>query len=276
MFRYTRLTFVRELLLLASALIFCLPVYLLFTLSLKTDQEAISSPYTLPAQPVADNFLEVWQNSPYPGFAQAMINSVIITAGTVILLVAFGSLAAYVLGRHQGKLSRVLYFAFLLGYILPLQLALIPIFTVMRHARLTGTWYGAILLYTGLLMPLAVFLYTAFVRALPRSYEEAAQIDGASPFLAFRKVVFPLLRPVTVTVSLLAGVTVWNDFFVSLIFLSGSDATTLPAMLYSTVGEYTAKYNLTFAAVLLAVLPIIAFFLFAQKHLMQGFAAGLR
>jgi raffinose/stachyose/melibiose transport system permease protein len=276
MFRYTRLTFARELLLLAGALIWCIPVYLLFTLSLKSDSDAISSPYSLPAKPTTSNFSTVWENSPFPGFARAMINSTIITGGTVTVLIVFGSLAAYVLGRHQGKLSSALYFAFVLGYILPLQLAIIPIFSAMRKASLTGTWYGAVILYSGLLMPLAVFLYTGFVRTLPRSYEEAAQVDGASPFVAFRKIVFPLLRPVTVTVALVAGVTVWNDFFVSLIFLSGSHATTLPAMLYGTVGEYTSRYNLTFAAILLAVLPIIVFFLFAQKHLMRGFAVGLR
>ena len=276
MFRYTRRTFARELLLLLGALAFCLPMYLLVSMSVKNKDDALRSPFGLPTRPTVSNFSSVWRSSPYPGFARAMINSLVITTGTVLLLIVFGSLAAYVLGRRSTRLTGVLYFAFVLGYILPLQLAIIPLFSTMHKADLTGTIRGAILLYTGLLMPLSVFLYTGFVRALPRGYEEAAQVDGAGPVATFVRIVFPLLRPVTVTVALLAGVTVWNDFFVSLIFLNGSPATTLPAMLYGTVGEYTSQYNLTFAAVAFAVAPIVVFFLFAQRSMMKGFASGLK
>lgn len=276
MHRYRTTTFVREFVLIVVALIFCVPFYLLFTLSFQTDEQAVSSPYTLPNPATLSNFATVLNESPFPGFVTSLINSLLITGGTVALLIIFGALGAYVLGRSEGRTSKVLYFSFVLGYILPLQLAIIPIFSIMRSAKLNGTVGGAIVLYAGLLMPLAVFLYTGFVRTLPRAYEEAAELDGASPLAIFWRVVFPLLRPITATVALVAGVVVWNDFFVSLIFLSGSPATTLPAMLYSTVGEFTSRYNLTFAAVLLAILPIIVFFLFTQKSMMRGFAGGLR
>lgn len=276
MYRYGKRTFVREFLLILGAALFCIPFYLLVTLSLQTDEQAFQSPFTPPNPPTLDNFASIIQDSPFPGFLTALLNSVLITGGSVAALIVIGALAAYVLGRHEGRMSKTLYFAFVLGYILPLQLALIPIFTVMRGLRLNGTVLGAIVLYTGLLMPLAVFLFTGFIRALPRAYEEAAELDGASPFTTFWRIVFPLLRPITITVALVAGVVIWNDFFVSLIFLSGSPATTLPAMLYSTVGEYTSRYNLTFAAVLLAILPIIVFFLFAQRQMMRGFGGGIR
>lgn len=276
MFRYTRLTFAREFVLLVGALIFCVPIYLLLSVSLKSDQASIASPFGLPTHPVGTNFSTAWTNGTYPGFVHSMLNSLMITVGTVAVLILFGSLGAYVLARRKTKLTTGLYFAFVLGYILPLQLAIIPLFSAMHRAGLTGTVYGAILLYSGLLMPLAVFLYTGFVRTVPHAYEESAQLDGAGPLRAFAYVVFPLLRPVTATVAILAGVTVWNDFFVSLIFLSGSSASTLPAMLYGTVGDYTSQYNLTFASVLLAVAPIILFFLLAQRQLVKGFAGGLR
>jgi raffinose/stachyose/melibiose transport system permease protein len=276
MHRYRKTTFLREAVLILVASLFCIPFYLLFTLSLQTDEQAISSPYTLPSPPTLANFATVLNESPFPGFVTALINSLVITGGTVASLIVLGALGAYVLGRSEGRLSKVLYFAFVLGYILPLQLAIIPIFSAMRSAHLNGTVGGAIVLYTGLLMPLSVFLYTGFVRTMPRAYEEAAELDGASPLTTFWRVVFPLLRPITATVALVAGVVVWNDFFVSLIFLSGSPATTLPAMLYSTVGEFTSRYNLTFAAVLLAILPILIFFVFTQKSMMRGFAGGLR
>ena len=110
----------------------------------------------------------------------------------------------------------------MLGIILPFQLAIIPLYVGMRHLGLVGSYLGMIVLNVGLLMPLTVFLYTGFIRALPRDYEEAARVDGAGILLTFRRVVFPLLWPVTATVAVLVGIIVWNEFFIALIFLSGS------------------------------------------------------
>jgi raffinose/stachyose/melibiose transport system permease protein len=133
-----------------------------------------------------------------------------------------------------------------------------------------------IIIYTGMLMPLSVFLYTGFVRTLPRDYEEAAQIDGATPFTTFRKIVFPLLGPATGTVAILTSLIIWNDFFTSLVFLSGSKAVTLPVVVYSFVGELVSKWNVIFAAVILSMIPFLAFYLFAQKKFIQGFAGGIK
>ena len=102
-------------------------------------------------------------------------------------------------------------------------------------------------------MPLTVFLYTGFIRALPREYEEAAQVDGAGLFRTYFRVVFPLLRPVTGTVAVLAGLIIWNDFFLPLIFLSGTTNATLPVAVYSFVGEYASQWNLIFAAVIVSL-----------------------
>jgi raffinose/stachyose/melibiose transport system permease protein len=165
---------------------------------------------------------------------------------------------------------------FVLGLILPVQLGLIPIFVAMRDLQLIGTYAGMIILYTGLLMPLSVFLYTGFVRALPRDYEEAAQVDGARPLRIFRKIVFPLLRPVTGTVAILCGLIIWNDFFTPLVFLSGTGKATLPVVVYSFVGGLAQQWNIIFAAVALSILPLLAFYVIAQRQLIQGFSGGIK
>ena len=138
------------------------------------------------------------------------------------------------------------------------------------------SYFGQILLETGLLMPLTVFLYTGFVRTLPKEYEEAAQVDGATQFRTFVRIVFPLLRPITGTVAVLTGVVVWNDFFLPLIFLTGSKYEPLPVAVYSFVGDYASQWNYIFASVVVALVPILGFYLLAQRQLIRGFSGGIR
>jgi raffinose/stachyose/melibiose transport system permease protein len=207
---------------------------------------------------------------------QAMINSLIITAGTVICLIVVGSLCAYTIARRRSVLSTTLYFLFVLGIVIPFQLGIVPLYVAFRNLGLVGSYLGMIILWTGVATPVSVFLYTGFIRALPPDYEEAARVDGASTLRVFVRVVFPLLRPVTVTVAILTGLFVWNDFFVSLIFLGGSTRQTLPVSIYSFVGEFATQWNFVFASIVLALLPIMAFFVLAQRQLIEGFSGGIR
>jgi raffinose/stachyose/melibiose transport system permease protein len=133
-----------------------------------------------------------------------------------------------------------------------------------------------ILLYTGLLMPFSVFLYTGFIRALPRDYEEAASVDGAGHARIFGQVVFPLLRPITATVAILTGLIVWNDFFTQLVFVGGSANETLPVAVYSAVGAYATQWSVVFAAVVIAVIPVLIAYFFSQRHLIRGFTGGTK
>ena len=133
-----------------------------------------------------------------------------------------------------------------------------------------------IIIYTGVLLPLAVFLYAGFMRTLPPEYEEAATIDGASRIQTFLRVVFPLMSPATGTVSILAGLIVWNDFFTPLIFLNGSDSQTLPVVMYNYVGALVSQWNMIFAIVLISMVPILTFYIVAQKRFIQGFSGGLK
>ncbi|MGZ8696119.1 MAG: carbohydrate ABC transporter permease [Gaiellaceae bacterium] len=273
--RYTRRTLLREVALVLVALVYCLPFYLLVSLALKTTEQTFQKPFSPPVPPHLGSFSEAWNTGGQAGLGPAMKSSLIITVSSVVGLILLGSLCAYTIARRTGWLSNTIYVAFVLGIILPFQLAIIPLLVAMKHLGLTGNYVGMIVLNLGLLMPLTVFLYTGFIRALPRDYEEAARIDGAGILRTYARVVFPLLWPVTATVAVLTGIIVWNEFFIALVFLSGSRAQTVPVALSLFVGDF-ARWNLVFAGIAITIAPILAFYLFAQKYLMRGFSAGVK
>ncbi|MGZ4356060.1 MAG: carbohydrate ABC transporter permease [Gaiellaceae bacterium] len=271
--RYTRRTLLREVFLIVVAVIWLIPFYFLLTIAVKPDLEALSSPLTFPKHLHLANFQTSWQQA---ALGRSLVNSLIITGGSVIALISLGSICAYTIARRPGRMSTSLYILFVLGIIFPFQLGLVPTYAVLRHLHLVGSYLGIILLYTGIWMPFSVFLYTGFVRALPKEYEEASRVDGATTFRTFRRIVFPLLRPVTGTVAIFTGLLIWNDFFLSLIFLSGTKKTPLPVAVYSFVGAFASRWNLVFAAVIVSLLPILIFFLFAQRQLIRGFSGGIK
>jgi raffinose/stachyose/melibiose transport system permease protein len=271
--RYNRRAFGRELTLLVVAAIWWVPFYFLVIISLKPDLEALQSPLSFPKNVHLANFSTAWHDA---ALGRSLLNSIIITGGSVVALIAIGSICAYTIARRPGRMSTALYILFVLGIILPFQLGLVPTYAVMRHIHLVGSYLGIILLYTGVWMPFSVFLYTGFVRALPKEYEEASVVDGASTMRTFRRVVFPLLRPVTGTVAIFTGLIIWNDFFLSLIFLNGTNKTPLPVAVYTFVGAFASRWNLIFAAVIVSLAPVLIFFLVAQRQLIRGFTGGIK
>jgi raffinose/stachyose/melibiose transport system permease protein len=271
--RYNRRAFARELMLLAVAAIWWVPFYFLVIVALKPDTEALEDPLSFPKEVHLANFSTAWHDA---SLGRALLNSLLITGGSVAALIAIGSVCAYTIARRPGRMGAALYLLFVLGIILPFQLGLVPAYAVMRHISLVGSYLGIILLYTGIWMPFSVFLYTGFVRALPKEYEEAARVDGASMLRTFRRVVFPLLRPVTGTVAIFTGLIIWNDFFLSLIFLNGTKKTPLPVAVYTFVGAFASRWNLIFAAVIVSLAPVLIFFLFAQRQLIRGFTGGIK
>ncbi|MFB9950687.1 carbohydrate ABC transporter permease [Rhizobium puerariae] len=274
--RYTLKTYGLELLLLALAALWCVPFYYLSIVSVKPDLEVFTAPMSFPSEVRWDNFGRAWQGTTGVSLGTALANSIIVTVGSVALLIFFGSLTAYVISRNRQRLAGWLYTFFVVGIILPYQLAVVPLFSSMRSLGLVGNQIGLIVLYTGLFLPMSVFLYSGFVRALPIDYEEAAEVDGASRSRIFFRIVFPLLRPITATVAVMTGLLIWNDFFMQLIFLSGSQSPTLPVAIYGFVGEFTARWNMVFAAVLVSLVPILGFYLVAQRQLIQGFTGGVK
>jgi raffinose/stachyose/melibiose transport system permease protein len=277
MFRYTKFTAAREVIIWVLAVLFLLPFYFLVTTALKSDQEVLTtSNLAPPASPDFSNFSEVLTAQGNSNVVLGLVNSLIITAGSILGLVLLGSLTGYVIARSTRRWSKTVYYLFLIAIILPTQLGTVPLYIAARSIGLTGSVWGMIILYTGMLLPLSIFLYAGFFRGLGTEYEEAATIDGASRTQTFFRIVLPLMAPATGTVAILTGLIVWNDFFTSLIFLGGSENQTLPVAMYYYIGSLVSSWNKIFAIVIVSMIPILAFYLFAQKRFIQGFAGGLK
>ncbi|MGN8552288.1 UNVERIFIED_CONTAM: carbohydrate ABC transporter permease [Microbacterium sp. SLM126] len=277
MFRYTKLTGLREVVFWIIAVIFLAPFYFLVTTAFKSDEEVLTTSNLAPPSSLDfSNFTEVLTAQGNSNVIQGLVNSILITTGSIIGLVLLGALTGYVIARSTRRWSRVVFYLFLIAIVLPTQLGTVPLYIGARTIGLTGSIWGMILLYTGMLLPLAIFLYAGFFRSLGTEYEEAATIDGASRTQIFFRIVLPLMSPATGTVAILAGLIVWNDFFTSLIFLGGSANQTLPVAMYYYIGSLVSSWNKIFAIVIVSMIPILAFYLFAQKKFIQGFAGGLK
>ncbi|MBE1593601.1 carbohydrate ABC transporter permease [Nonomuraea angiospora] len=268
-----RRTFLLEIVMIAAAVAFLFPVYTLISLSLKDPAQISQTPLALPDPPTLDNFGKAWSAA---ALGPSLVNSTVITVASLVLLIALGSFASYFLARVHSRLGYGLYVLFLLGIVLPFQLGMIPLYELVTDLGLIGTHAGMILFYTGIQLPFTVFLYTGFIRALPREYASAAQIDGASHLTAFTRVVFPLLRPITGTVLILNAVFIWNDFFTPLLYLGGSGFETVPVSVFAFVGQYVSDHGLVFAGLVLGALPIVLVFLVLQRYVIKGFSSGLK
>ncbi|OLF07023.1 sugar ABC transporter permease [Actinophytocola xinjiangensis] len=262
-----------ELVMVLVALAFAFPAYVFLNVSLKDPQEASASPLALPSSVSLDNYVEAWRRAELGG---AMMSSVVVAVISVALLVLLGSFAAYVLARRATRLSFGLFVLFLLGLMIPTQLGMVPLYQLMHDAGMLRTWTSLIIAQVGQQLPLTVFLYAGLTRALPREYEEAAYVDGAGPLTAFRRVVFPMLRPITGTVIVLSGINIWNEFLLPLLYTGGSAQQTLPAAVYSFRGEYTTEWGLLFAGMMISILPVLVGYFLLQKRMMRGFASGLK
>jgi len=279
MFRYTKKTLTVEIITILATAILLLPFWILLMGSFKTLPQILNTAAVAPpTQPTIDNFVQLLSpsSSSSGNIWAGLLSSVVITAGTILLLVFLGSLAAYGIARSTSRWSRRSFYLFLVAIILPTQLGTLPLYIGARNVGLVGNPWGMVLIYTGMLLPLSVFLYANFFRNLTLEYEEAAVIDGANRYQVFWRIVFPLMSPATGTVSILAGLIVWNDFFTSLIFLNGTPWQTLPVVMYSYVGSLVSQWNLIFAIVIISMIPILAFYAFAQKKFIQGYAGGLK
>lgn len=274
--RYSRWTLGREILLLAVGILWLVPFFFMFTTSLKSNAQLLTSPLQLPSSIHISNYVEAWQGSGGGSLGSALVNSGIVTGVTVLLVIALGSLCGYVIARRPGRLGLTVYLIVIVSVILPDQAGVVPIYVVLRSVDLVGTLQGVILQYIGRVLPLSVFLYTGFIRRLPRDYEEAAHSDGAGVLRTFIWVVFPLLRPVSGTVAIFVGFLVWNDFFFQLILLGGSGNLTVPVAIYSFVGQYASQWNLITATVTITIAPLLIFYFVAQRHLIRGFASGVQ
>jgi len=270
--KYTYRTLVLELVMIAVGLLFMIPLYVLVNQSLKAPSD-LTDPLAIVTRPTLQNYADAWSQA---GLAHALLTSALITVVSVVVLVVISAMAAYPLARSTKRWSTVAFYVFMIGLLLPFQLALIPLYSTMRDLGLLGSPLSLMIFYSGHLAPFSIFLYAGFLRAQPAEYEEAAAVDGCGPVGTFWRIVFPLLRPVTGTVVILNVLNIWNDFFTPLLYLSGSGNATVPVVLYSFVGEFVSHWNLVFAGLVITIAPILLVYFLMQRTIIKGFASGLK
>ena len=254
------------------------PMFWLFSSSLKGDQEIFLQPFSLPdpANLRWDNYRNAWVKGQ---FGKYFFNSILITSTTVVATTFLASMAAYALSRFVFPGGRAIYFYFLAGLMIPLQLAIVPLFFQLRSLALLDSLPGLFLVYVAFGFPFSIFVLTGFFRSLPDSLYESAVLDGAGEFGAFWHVMLPLARPGLVTVGIFLFLGNWNEFFVAFVTLSGKNSEhirTLPLGLANVtiVSQYRSDWGLAFAGLVLMMLPTLIAYLFLQKQLTKGITAG--
>jgi ABC-type glycerol-3-phosphate transport system permease component len=246
--------------------------------SLKTDAAIAHTPFALPALADLqfDNYGHAWSEA---RFSDYFFNSVLVTLCAVGAILALGSTTAYALARFYHPLGRGIFWLFLSGLMIPVQLTIVPLFFEMRTLGLLNSKLGLILVYTANGLPFAIFILAGFFRSLPRSLYEAAVIDGCGEFTAFWRVLLPLARPGLVTVAIFQFIGVWKEYFFAFM-LTGGDATnaarTLPLGLanLSITAQYHTDYGMLFAGLVLVTLPILVLYLLLQRQIVKGVSAG--
>jgi raffinose/stachyose/melibiose transport system permease protein len=254
-----------------AIIVFVVPFYFIFLNSLKDRQEASLMNLDWPSSFHPENYLDVIATNDYM-ILRAFWNSIVITAGSILLLVIVCSLGGYILQRLTGKLVMTINLIVLTGLMLPP--AILPTIWVMQRIGVYRSLFGMILVEVALNIPFQTMLYRGYTATVPREMEEAAYIDGCNSIHTFAQIIFPLLAPVTATVIVLSAVGIFNDFVNPLYFLPGAQNPTVQLTLYNFMGRYSRYWNLLFANVVLITLPPFLLFIFFNKKIVSGMTAG--
>lgn len=208
-------------------------------------------------------------------FLRSLGNTVIVAVIGVSGIILFSAMAGYKLARTPGKLSNFLFGLFVLSMLIPFHSIMITLLRIARGLSVQGSRMGLGLIYIGLGVSMAIFLYHGFVKAIPRELDEAARIDGCGEFRLFFRIIFPLLHPITATVAILNALWIWNDFLLPVLMLTDSDNYTLLLSTNMLFGEYgNNDWSAILAALVLAMLPVILLYLLLQKYILNGIADG--
>lgn len=260
-----------EIVMILLALLFVIPFYFVLSMTFKTPEEIAGFPLSLPHSLSLGNYTDTWQMMRFP---LVLGNTLLITVCSVAVLIVFGSMAAYPLARKSSRTYNLMYLYFTAGIMVPFQLAMVPLYRFVNALHLVNTYHGAVLIYAAINLPLAVFLFTGFLKSTPKELEEAAWIDGCSKFRAYWVAVFPIIKPATATVAVLCSLSTWNDFLVPLLFLQDQGRRTITIELYMFVGEHVTNWSLLFPGMVLSILPLLISYIFMQKYIIKGIAAG--
>jgi len=261
-----------------SIILFCLailfifgPLYITVVIALKSPAE-MAKVLALPKQIQWSNFRDAWIMTNFP---RKLANTFFITAVNLIFTVVTNAFASYAIARkrNKSKLFNALYYYFISAMFIPFNVLMLPLVKEATTVHIDNV-IGITFLYIVFGMPMNTFLYTGFIKALPEALDEAAMIDGASPWQVFFRIIFPMLKPMTATVAILSVMWTWNDFLMPLVLLSDQKFQTLQLAQYVFQGQFNTQYNLAFASYLLALMPVLIFYVICQKWIIAGVVTG--
>ncbi len=232
-----------------------------------------TSPLRLFMEFSLESYAKAFSNMNYP---VEFMNSLLTTGLSVLIIVLLATMAAYPIGRIKGKLARFLYYFFIAGLVIPSQMVVVPVVQMISRLGIPNTRFTPMLMFITCSMPFSVFLYAGFMKSVPVEIEESAYLDGATLWQRYTRVVFPLLKPATVSTVITQGLWIWNDYFYPMIFVSKKAQYSLPVGMIQFLGdkENPAQWNVLFAACVLCALPLIVIFMLLQKQFINGIAAG--
>jgi len=255
------------------SLLFVAPILLVLLNSFKGKLYVLNNPFAFPTAESFEGFTNYVQGMVATGFTSAFGWSLFITVLSVAAIVLFSAMTAWYITRSVLKFCKSLYFIFVFAMIVPFQMVMFPLTTVATKLHLDNP-LGILLVYLGFGCAQAVFLYAGFVKSVPVAVEEAAVIDGCTPIKAFFAVIFPMLTPIAITVAILNAMWIWNDFLLPYLLI-GSEYRTIPvAVQYLRGGYGSIDWGYMMAVIIMAVIPIIAFYFACQRHIIEGVTAG--
>ncbi|MGO4499327.1 carbohydrate ABC transporter permease [Paenibacillus sp. 2RAB27] len=248
-----------------------IPFYALLYLSLNTPSSSFFDGNILLPDFHFANYVNAWKISK---IGNAIVNSLIITVGSVAIIVLFASAAGYSIARFNSRFNRIVFQLLLLCMMIPAIIITVPLYTLMKSIGGINTHWAMILLTAATALPLSVFLYASFIKQLPREVEESAIMDGCTYFTAFWRITFHFVKPVTAAVVILSGLGIWNNYGQAVFFLQSQTMHTVPLAISIFFQKYGAQWNLMAAAAVIGLTPAVLAFLIFQKYFIKGITAG--
>lgn len=277
-----RNTLIGDIIGIVLALVILSPFVLVVLNSAKTSASIIISPLSFPTKwgQMLENFKNVIHNDSF-NYWKSFFSSLFITTVSLIVVSVFSSMTAWVLCRNKTKWSAFIFMLLVAAMVIPFQVVMLPLLSTFRNIndffgiKMLQSYQGIIFAYLGFGGSMSVFILHGFIKGIPRELEEAALIDGCSPEGTFFRIIFPLLRPVQMTVLILNGIWIWNDYLLPSLMLGlNGKIKTLPVAVSAFVGSYVKQWDLILSAAFLAMIPIVILFLFAQKQIIRGIVDG--
>ena len=258
--------------LLVVTLVMVAPILLMLKVSFQSDADLAANPLSLPSHLSFHNYIAAFKDMNY---GRSLFNTVLITGGAALLVLLFGSLAAWPLARLSRRWTKVVYQCFVAGLTVPVFVMITPLYILMRDLGLLDSYASVILSEAAISLPFAVLFFTSFLRAVPAELEEAAAIDGAGTLRTYWHVVLPLLRPASATLIITLTLAVWNDLIIPLVLLTSDNKQTITLDVYSTIGTHSYSASQLLPAVVLGTAPLLVVFIVLQRHIVAGITAGV-